>query len=344
MATLLKYPHTDQFKQILKHIKTNADYHQVSVPIVEFEGTVKLHGTNFAILQSTDGEIWFQSRERIITPLDDNAGAAMWAAGKSDIFKKVFEHIRASVDCGNNIIQIYGEWCGGNIQKKVGICNLPKMFVVFAIRISDSAESTTWLPSNKVKELLGQFVNHADRFFHIYQFPTYKVVVDPLKPEIAQNKLVELTRQVEERCPVAATLLPIPYPECMIGEGIVWTCVSTHPVVSLSGLRFKVKGEKHSSSKVTVVAPIDEEKVNSARQFVENTVTLNRLEQGLTKLQEMGLDPTDTKNTGEYLRWITNDVLREENDLLIASQLDVKTVKTEIAKVARTFFLNHDGT
>lgn len=342
MATLIKYPHTDQFKQIIKHIKSNADYHQVPTPIVEFEGTVKLHGSNFSVLENSDGEIWFQSRERIITPVDDNAGSAMWAAGKIELFKKVFKDFREKIDCGSNTIQIYGEWCGGNIQKGVGICNLPKMFVVFAIRLSEDAESHDWLNSTGVRELLNPHVNYNDKFMHIYQFPTYRITVDPLKPEIAQNKLVELTMQVEEQCPVAATLLPIPYPACMVGEGIVWTCVSTHPIIPLRGLRFKTKGSAHSSSKVKTIVAIDEEKVNSVNQFVETTVTINRLEQGLTKLQEMGLDPSDPKNTGEYLRWITTDVLREENDLLIASQLDVKAVKGKIAVVARQYFLNQN--
>lgn len=340
MQQLIKFPHIEQFKNILKNIKSNADYHQVPTPIVEFTGTVKLHGTNATVVQDAEENIWHQSRERIITPTDDNAGFSMWASGKEPLFAKIFTYIRSTNLCGTKKIQLYGEWCGSNIQKGVGICNLPKMFVIFAIRISDDAECVDWMPANEVKAILDKFVSAKDNLYHIYQFPTYKVTVDPLRPEIAQNKIVELTMQVEQQCPVASVLLPIPHPENMIGEGIVWTCTTRHPVVNLRGIMFKSKGSIHSSTKVKTIVPIDEEKVNNVREFINATVTTNRLEQGLTKLREMGLDSDDVKNMGEYLRWITNDVLREEANLLVESQLDVMAVKKQIATTARQYFLN----
>src|ERR1700753_672259 len=46
-----------------------------------FVGTVKLHGTNITILFTNSSRTpQFQSRNRIITPTDDNAGAAKWLA------------------------------------------------------------------------------------------------------------------------------------------------------------------------------------------------------------------------------------------------------------------------
>ena len=45
------------------------------LPVLTYEGTVKLHGTNAAICKDFHtGEIWFQSRENVITLEKDNAG------------------------------------------------------------------------------------------------------------------------------------------------------------------------------------------------------------------------------------------------------------------------------
>ena len=50
----------------------------------------------------------------------------------------------------------------------------------------------------------------------------------------------------------------------------------------------------------------------------------------------------DAKNTGEFLRWIVTDVLKEEKDTLEVSGLDEKKVKNAIVTKARMWFLNHD--
>jgi hypothetical protein len=36
------------------------------------------------------------------------------------------------------------------------------------------------------------------------------------------------------------------------------------------------------------------------------------MEQGIEFLQEMGRDPMETKNLGEFMRWVIGDVMKEE--------------------------------
>jgi hypothetical protein len=61
-----------------------------------------------------------------------------------------------------------------------------------------------------------------------------------------------------------------------IGEGCVWVAqVNGHD------FRFKVKGVKHSVSKIKTLAKVDTEKVNSIHEFVDYAVTENRFKQGI---------------------------------------------------------------
>lgn len=321
------FPSIGQFKDIIKTVRKQSEYEQVPVPSLTFVGTVKLHGTNAAVISSPSGEIYYQSRERIITALNDNAGFAAWAYGQREEFKQLFaslEHLRKPGES----IQIYGEWCGGNIQKGVGIANLPKMFVIFGLRVANEA-NTAWLD---VTCNINLKVNPVNNCYLITDFSTWYVNIDFMHPEHIRNTLQELTLEVEKNCPVARALLETTDKD-LIGEGIVWTCVDNPE------LKFKVKGEKHSASKVKVLAAVDTEKVESINMFVEKTCTTNRLNQGLDKLKELGLE-LSSKSTGEFIKWVIGDILKEELDMLVDSGLSTKEVTGQIASKARQFYLS----
>ena len=310
------------------------------MPTVTFRGTVKLHGTNAAVCQSSE-KTFCQSRARVIGIGNDNAGFAAWQHANKEMFANIFAHIRSKhvVDT-DDVIQIYGEWCGGNIQKRVGLTKLPKMFVVFGIRISKNSESQVWFKDIEVMNVLSGFTNQTD-FRVIFEFDTFYVTVDANNPELAQQFLATITLAVEERCPVAAALLPNET-EPLIGEGIVWTAISTSDDrLNINGLMFKTKGEKHSVSKVKTVAAVDIEKVNSVNEFVEFAATENRFNQGIQKLIEAGIDTTTPKNTSEFIRWVMGDILKEEADTLCGNGLCAKDVTSKIASVARDFYLKN---
>ena len=134
---MIKYPKTRQFRDAITQIQRSADYHEVAVPSsVQLRGTVKLHGTNATICFNANGDWWCQSRERVITPGNDNNGFAAWAYSHKDYFDDLGYAVSLALDPEdtNEIFQICGEWCGGSIQPGVGISGLPKMFVVFNSR------------------------------------------------------------------------------------------------------------------------------------------------------------------------------------------------------------------
>lgn len=317
-----KYPSIEQFRSVIRTVKTQHDYqgkdgegnpiyaHNSNYPTLKFRGTVKLHGTNASVVKYSDDRLEFQSRERVLSLEQDNANFMMSMMSKDLSF--LFSGIEFDDYCA-----VYGEWCGGNVQKGVALNGLPKMFVIFGIKVDDK-----WV------ELPNYKYDNEQGIYNILQFPTFDVIIDFNNPEAIQNKLLEDTLAVEEECPVGKH-----FGVSGIGEGIVYTCIDNQD------LKFKSKGEKHSVSKVRTLNSIDVELVESVKSFVDSVVTENRLEQGLGYMVEMKIELTP-KNTGEFLRWVVTDVLKEETDTIVENQLDMKIVKSTIVNKARMYYLN----
>lgn len=316
-----KYPSIEQFRNVIREVKSIHDYkgkdedgkaiyqHTENYPVLKFIGTVKLHGTNSGIVKYKD-RLEFQSRERVLTLNQDNAGFMTYMIDKDlDNLFSMFNF--------NESVAIYGEWCGGNIQKGVALNGLPKMFVIFGVKVDDE-----WidLPTNL-------HLNEIS-IYNIFQFKTFEIEIDFNKPEEIQNKLIELTIDVENICPVGKF-----FGKEGIGEGIVFTCESNQD------LKFKSKGEKHSSSKVKVLNSVDTEELVSINEFVDYAVTENRLMQGLQYFKENGIE-IESKNTGQFLAWIVKDVLKEESDTLLNTNLSEKKIKNAIVNRSRVWFLN----
>lgn len=317
-----KYGSIEQFRNVIKAVRAFSDYkgkdedgnsiysHDHEYPTVNFKGTVKLHGTNASVVKYKDRPLVYQSRERELSLGADNAGFMTYMSGVDLDF--LFEGIEF-----NEYIAVYGEWCGGNIQSGVAISNLPKMFVVFGLKVDGK-----WLSSDSVK------TKEEFRIYNINQFPTFDVQIDFNSPELTQNRLIELTLEVEEQCPVAKY-----FGVEGVGEGIVFT-MEGNPE-----FKFKSKGEKHSSSKVKVLNAVNEEELTSIKEFVEYAVTNNRLEQGLTVLKESGAE-IDVKNTGAFISWVMKDILKEEEDVIIKNGFEFKKANADIAKKAREFYMS----
>lgn len=320
----ISFPSIDQFRNVIRHVKENCKHHQVVLPTLSFTGTVKLHGTNHAVCMSPDGEIYTQSRERITTFESDNAGSAAWTLSQSEEFKGLFYKIKFLYDVQDNeTIQIFGEWCGGNIQKGVGISRLPKMFIIFAIRISENSESQVFFTAEQIQEACTQ------DFLTVYDFPTFSLDIDFNRPELAQSRLIELTEAVEKDCPVARQLLGTEFLGELIGEGVVWATEYKG-----NTLRFKVKGEKHSVSKVKTLAAVDVERLASIREFVSSVVTETRLQQGLEHVEAR-----EPKHTGAFLKWVMSDIYKEESDTMVGNGFTSKEVSGPMSTAIRQWFL-----
>lgn len=78
----------------------------------------KLDGTNAAIVITDEGDIYAQSRNKIITPNDDNFGFANWV-------EKNKEELKVQLGPGVH----FGEWWGQGVGRKYGLTE--KRFSLF---------------------------------------------------------------------------------------------------------------------------------------------------------------------------------------------------------------------
>jgi len=317
-----KFTDISQFRNVIKELRMRHDYkgkdvdeeptyqHTEPYPTLKFKGTVKLHGTNAGVVKYADGSLEFQSRENVLSLEEDSAGFMNAMSGKNLDF--MFKEIEF-----NDYIAVYGEWCGGNIQKGVALNGLPKMFVIFACKVDGQ-----WIDFIRSYPMQG--------IYNINDFPTYEVTVDFNTPELSQNRIIELTVAVEEECPVGKF-----FGVSGVGEGIVFT-------TTYNGYHymFKSKGEKHSVSKVKTLASVDVELVESMNAFVEYAVTEVRLNQGLEYMRRNKLEITQ-KNTGEFLRWIVGDIVKEETDVMKSNGLNQKKLNPLISTKARQWYFNN---
>jgi len=230
-----------------------------------------------------------------------------------------------NVDLTKFNITVYGEWAGGSIQKGVGINGMPKRFFVFGAKVSqiDATEDfkNYWIDYSSIQD-------NDNGIYNITQFPVWTIDIDFENAALSQPTLSDLTIKVEEECPVAKF-----FGVSGIGEGIVWTAYLDN-----QDLRFKVKGEKHSSSKVKTLAPVDIEKLNSVKEFVEYALTKSRFDQAIQSV--FGIDQgVDDKRFGEVLKWLMGDIIKEETETMKNSGIEPKDITSGVAKTARAWFV-----
>lgn len=307
------FPSINQFRNVVKVHRETAEYHGDKPPVRKYRGTVKIHGTNAAI-HLERGELTYHSRTSELTiGKGDNYGfMGAMLPHEADI-------ILAMSDIGEEVT-IYGEWCGKGIQAGVAVAELPKMLVVFAVRANDE-----WLP-------VETFVPAGDGpIVNIAQFPSFDIEIDFNNPELSQNVLGEITAQVEAECPIGKH-----YGVSGVGEGVVWRPADGD---QSSKFWFKVKGEKHSVTRVKTLAPVDVERFAARSELISAIVTDNRCQQMLDQMVGSGTD-LDIRNMGTYLRMVFADVAKEETDTVSASGFQIKELGKPISEIAKRFFMN----
>lgn len=335
------YPSTEQFRHVIASVKRYTERRNEELPTLKFVGTVKLHGSNAAIGYRKNANHWCQSRNNIITPENDFQACAKSLSPVADRFLTEFilpqcPVLREHYKSGRRIL-LFGEWCGGNIQKNVATTGLPKMFVIFNVQIcddeiettkeeSDNDSATVWLPPKHWSH-----IKWPEKFiFNIYDFPTFEIEINFECPQLAQNQLIEITESVEWQCPVGAH-----FNRTGVGEGVVWTEWEK----SNGNLMFKVKGAKHSVSNVVTLAAVDTSKCENIQNFINYVCTENRMQQGLEYVREQQL-PIEMKNFGIFMKWIVGDIVKEEKDTMNASNISTTDVGRAVNSRVLPWFKN----
>ena len=161
----------------------------------------------------------------------------------------------------------------------------------------------------------------------ITQVLTFEVEIDFNNPTPAAELISQYTLQVEDCCPFSAA-----HGAEGVGEGLVWMSYD-YPV----RLYFKSKGEKHKKGGVRTQVAVDPEKVANISALVDLLLPEWRLEQGFQFLRENNI-PLANTSTGEYLKWIAKDVLKEESDRIAANPFPWKEIQGSIMTRAKSYF------
>ncbi len=331
------YPSIAQFRNLVGDIRAKAQYvgkdeegkpifdKNQSLPTITLEGTVKLHGANCSIVLDREGNLYSQSRNNVLSLESDFMGFNIFVMQNKEYFRSLLaEHL------GNPLIEavvVYGEWCGANVQRGVALCELPKMFVAFDIRVvnEELTEGKGWLAA----EALDKFRNDELRVFNTNMFQRWTMQIDIADPMQAQNQLIEITTAVEQCCPVGKH-----FGVEGVGEGVVWSAWYQDRKYAM-----KVKGEKHSSTKVKKLAQVDTEKLKSIDEFVNYAFTENRLNQGIEWMKENHIE-LEMKNISQFIKWVFGDIVKEESDTLINNGLTTKDIANKGNHVIRQWYTN----
>lgn len=266
----------------------------------------------------------------------DNAGSAFFVETNLSAFKNLFNNVIqvTNVNPHENTITIYGEWAGKGIQKNVAISNIEKSMFIFGVKITPHSKDENdkpvayWVDSSYLKA-------PEHRIYNIEDYKTYSVEIDFNMPQLAQNKIIEMTLEVEEECPVGKA-----FGYEGIGEGLVFSYMTPEGKV----YRFKSKGEKHSkASKVTTLKPVDDVKLNKIIDVVNKVCVSWRLDQALTAACDLLNGGTiDRKHLGNYIRLVIADIIKEESDTLSEAGLEPKDINSKVSEVARQYFFQRE--
>lgn len=346
MKKMINFPSIEQFRNIVANI--NREYNFIGLdenceaiyditktkPVLRFVGTIKLHGTNMGVCYNDEDGLWVQSRENIITPERDNAGAAFFVMSHENVFLDLFKQVKEkyNIDTTKNTISIYAEWVGKGIQKSVAIAELPKSMFIIGLKISphemDKTNVAYWLDSSFLR-------NVENKVYNIHDYKTYVIDIDFNVPQLSQNEIIDMTIEVENECPVSKE-----FGHSGIGEGIVFT----HRTLDGKQYSFKSKGEKHAKgSKVKTLKPVDDEKINKVINIVNQVCPSWRLDQALTAACNLMNGGTiDRKYLGDYIKLVIADIIKEESDVISEAGLEPKDLNSKISELSRQYFFQRE--
>ena len=302
MTEFRKFPHVLTKDALLRQV----DYFKDNFVSGEYRvcGTVKLHGTNAAIVFHEDGTLGAQSRSRMLSPDNDHYGFAAWVAslGEDSEYRKAATLLGAT--------HLYGEWVGKGVQSKVAVSKLARQFVAFAYRDEEGVHPLA-LP---ISGLEFPQVAEVEPIFHTFQIDSPDTAVE------AFRKLLETAQEdakvYGKQCPYGK-LHGVEGP----GEGLVWSFLSVPPripkdfqnsIFYRGNWMFKTKSNHHKITREEKKSKKQLSKVDPdiLMKLWETTDSQSRVLQGIQNITEEGCIP-GYDHIASFASWFARDVTRE---------------------------------
>lgn len=135
----------------------------------------------------------------------------------------------------------------------------------------------------------------------------------------------ELAEKIDKNCPVSSH-----FGVEGTGEGIVWT------MNSCEKWWFKTKGNSHRIS-VKNKIPNETQTITKEKEFADEFVTTERLEQGISYLKEQNIE-CSIKNIKEYNQFIVRDIIKEEKDVILKNNLNERMISKFASKISSEYY------
>lgn len=364
----IKYPSIENVKNWHGHIKKTFGTRRYELidgehtpiethPEIEFEATVKVHGTNITVNVWHDNEITFQSRNRHIMQGNDHEGFCFRYDNQE--FRDYVMDIAANARTNDDqLIQIHFEYAGQGIHSGVAVNNGEKFALLLGIaRIENSQKIAETYDSKKnplalVKTQI-DFSEHPEHREDMRVWTNHKIWnrkfmldFDPIKGnmnEILNDLFTKIRDDIEDCCPIGKHIFGVDG----IGEGFVIRPIHQSYNGNALGSKtwLKIKGEKHAKVGRDVKSKklkfdLSAEKLEAIQEIIRRTVTESRCTQGIEYLKEMN-KPIELKSLSVYLKWIIQDVTKEHIEDFKELQLEPKDCSKSIQHIARDWFFKH---
>ena len=324
MSDFVKWPSIEGFHNVYR----SAAKMMLGDEVVTYRAKVKLHGTNAAVRIDPDGKVTAQKRSSDISPELDNFGFAAWV-------EKTKAHWASCA--GTTTMVVFGEWAGPGIQRIVALNKIPEAgFFVFAVYLPefDTLTVEPFQIADMIAEQHRQGVEQVSKGLYILPWHGDDYRID-FGDEVAVRMTVEninvAVSEIDSLDPYVRDVFGVDGP----GEGLVFFPESICTLERFATRAFKAKGGSHKVVKDATPAMVNTWATGSHREFVEQFVTENRLEQGL---QEACGGVASMRGAADFLKWIGGDVKKESVAELEASGLEWSQIAKMVNLVAITWF------
>lgn len=305
----INYGSIESFRSIVKYMDDNPELNRNVVA----EGTEKIHGTNAAVCYNDIDNIWVQSRNRIITIENDNAGCARFVENNLTAWLEIINLLKKfyNLNLTDNVLSIYFEWCGGNIQKHSCVSGLDKMAIIFKHFCVTSNDNIKWYETKCDDNWVG---NRLCNIYNIKWFPSITLNIDFSNLSKSMEEMNDYTLYIEKNSGVAK-FFNIP---TNIGEGYVWTFFDSNNNL----IRWKTKGVEHTKCKIikkkikNLQNSSDKEKIIA--DFVNYSVTDGRLQQAWQNIFGIENEKNEPhiKFISKFMNLVVEDIIKEEVDIM----------------------------
>lgn len=310
---------TEAQLELLRSFKPN-------MPTLTFTGSEKLHGENMAVCFS-QGELWVQGRNNINTLLGDQNGMAQFVESTRNTWLDIIIQLSDihSINSNTQTLVLDMEWAGGNIQKGNAACSgTDKGAYIFDYcRIVDN---TTDIAQYKSTE--GINIVEGTNIYIMRNFSSYTLQMDFNNASECEQQLKELAESIEAKSPIAQYFNK---PD-NVGEGAYLWCEYKGEM-----LRVKTKGELHGGKPKVPKnkTNISDEEVLRLTTLAETVTPTWRLTQAIKESKA-----TEMKHIGLVIKWVMQDIAKEELPALLEAKLELKQLNPYIAKIVKDYYVD----